>query len=413
MPLVAQLKLPAGVVHVAHVGVGFLLTHIAGDRHLDDHAVGLLHVIVDAEGQRVVEEAEVETEVGLLAFLPAQVFVGQVVRLRAVDHAGLLAEVVVVVATGSGLGAEAEVGNVVNTVLTPAGAQLQVRQPVAGGLHELLVDDVPASRHRGERTVFLVRAEARATVAAHRGLQHVALVEVVADAAEERAQAMLHIGAAPCAHETLRTRHLAVGIGGQLQVTARGVVKRGLGGVHQIPVRATQLVALRLQGALSEHHADGVLAELLVIGQRVLHLPARVVALVGRGRGVVGVVVARKIVLLQRGSIVAPERQLGAVGKVVLQCIPQLQVERELRHELVAPVLRGVALHHGDGVVLLLIAADEVGHGIGVAVGIQVHVVLRILVDHALADVGIAVLIVATAQRDGQRGSQIEGRAER
>ena len=223
---------------------------------------------------------------------------------------------------------------------------------------------------------------------------------------------MLHIRPAPGTDQALGTRHLAVGIGGQLQVAASGVVQRRLVGVHQIPVRAAQLVALRLQCTLSYHHTDAVLAYLLVVGQGVLHLPGRVVALVGRCRCVVGIVVTREVVLLQRGSVISPEGELGAVGEMILQIVPQLEVERELGHEFMAPVLAWVTLHHGDGVVLLLIATDEVGHGIRIAVCIEIHVVLRILVNHALTNVGIAVLIVAAAQGDGQRGSQIEGRAE-
>ena len=69
-----------------------------------------------------------------------------------------------------------------------------------------------------------------------------------------------------------------------------------------------------------------------------------------------------------------------------------------------APVPRGVALHHGHRVVLLLIAADESGNGIGVSGGIGVEVVSIVAVNHILSHL--------SSERDGQRWSQIEGRAE-
>ena len=40
-----------------------------------------------------------------------------------------------------------EIVDVITTVLTPAGTELQVRQPTLSLLHELLVHDVPTHRH--------------------------------------------------------------------------------------------------------------------------------------------------------------------------------------------------------------------------------------------------------------------------
>ena len=225
---------------------------------------------------------------------------------------------------------------------------------------------------------------------------------------------MLRVGAAPYSDEALGTRHLAVGIGGEFQVAASGVVDAGFVGVDKVPVRAAQFVALCLQGTLSEHHADGVLVELFVVGQRILNLPRRVVAFVGGGLRVVAVAVAREVVLLQRGALIAPEREFGTVAEVVFQLVPQLQVERELRHELMAPVLVGVALHHGDGVVLLLVAAYVAGDGIRMTVAIVVEIVGAVTVNHCLTIAGVAVILIAQlSQCDGQRGSEVEGRAER
>ena len=80
---------------------------------------------------------------------------------------------------------------------------------------------------------------------------------------------------------------------------------------------------------------------------------------------------------------------------MVFQFIEQLQVDGELGHELMTPVPVGVALHHGDGVVLLLIAAYITGNRIGITVGIVIEVVCTVAVDHSLTVAGITVCFVA------------------
>ena len=144
-----------------------------------------------------------------------------------------------------------------------------------------------------------------------------------------------------------------------------------------------------------------MLTKLLVVGQCVFHLPGRVVAFVDCGRCVVGVVVAREVILLQRSGIVAPERLLCAPSEVVRQSVPNLEVERELRHELMRPVAVGVAVQHGHRVVLLLIRSDEVRDCIRIAGSIGIEVKLRILINLFIGN--------GAAQRYRQRGSQIEG----
>ena len=86
---------------------------------------------------------------------------------------------------------------------------------------------------------------------------------------------------------------------------------------------------------------------------------------------------------------------------MILQFVPNLQVDRELRHELVAPVLVRIALHHCNRVVLLLIGADEVRNCIWVAISICVEVVGSIAVYHFLSHIAF--------QGNRQGGSQIEG----
>ena len=150
---------------------------------------------------------------------------------------------------------------------------------------------------------------------------------------------VLHVWAGPSSNKTRHTDDVPVGIRRGLYATASRIIHVWLIHIDQVPVRGTYIVALVLQGRLTEHDTDRVLAELLVIGQRVLNLPGCAVGFLRRGLGVVGVVVTREIVLLGSGRLTAPERLFGTPGEMVLQVIPQLQVDGELRHELMRPTL--------------------------------------------------------------------------
>nr|GFD61238.1 hypothetical protein [Tanacetum cinerariifolium] len=74
---------------------------------------------------------------------------------------------------GAGVGRVGQVGDVLVAHAAPAGAHFQ---EVHGfkRLHELLVGDQPARRHRGEGAVAVVGREYRRPVAAHAGRQQVA-----------------------------------------------------------------------------------------------------------------------------------------------------------------------------------------------------------------------------------------------
>ena len=153
---------------------------------------------------------------------------------------------------------------------------------------------------------------------------------------------MLYVRATP-------TVIFCIGSADELAVVVNLVDNVGVGVAHvgflqidDVPTLSAHIVALVLHSALTQHHADGVLAELLVIGQRVLHLP--VAALVPRhaSRCVLALGITRVVVFRQRCCTVAPEGEVNGVVEVVLQVVPQLQIERELGHKLVTPVLRRI-----------------------------------------------------------------------
>ena len=89
---------------------------------------------------------------------------------------------------------------------------------------------------------------------------------------------------------------------------------------------------------------------------------------------------------------------------MVLQVVPDLQIDSKLRSELMAPAAAGVTLHHGDGVVLLLIATYVVGNSIRIAVLVAIKVVSAVTVNHILSH--------STSECYGQCGSQVQGRTQ-
>ena len=138
---------------------------------------------------------------------------------------------------------------------------------------------------------------------------------------------VLNIWATPTANQALYAGDVSFLVGGRLNVTTSGIVDVWLVDVDQVPVRSPDIVALVLQGALSEHHADRVLAYLLIVGQGVLHLPLGAVCLLGRCLGVVAVVVTRELELRYRSTLASPEALLCTPSEVILQVVPQLQID--------------------------------------------------------------------------------------
>ena len=81
-------------------------------------------------------------------------------------------------------------------------------------------------------------------------------------------------------------------------------------------------------------------------------------------------VIAREIVFRSHITVCTPEAEVCAVSEVVLQIIPQLQVDRELRHKLVRPVLGCRNTHHSQWVVHFLIGTSHTWNCIVITIGI-------------------------------------------
>ena len=106
------------------------------------------------------------------------------------------------------------------------------------------------------------------------------------------------------------------------------VIEVRLVGVDKVPLRERQVVAFLFQCRLSEHYANGVLADGLVVGKSVFNLPRRLVTLVcaGRRMTVTGVVTG-KVVISDLCRLVAPKRLFGTPREMILQIVVELQVE--------------------------------------------------------------------------------------
>ena len=196
---ITDVELDALVLHLASVDpLAGSFAHDADAGHIDEDVGGLLVVPLEGAVEGVAQETEVEADVRLSGGLPLQVVVAELVALEAAGQ--LLAAVGAcdVVAGAVALAAEAcfavvahvesvacDVVDLLVTRTSPAGAQLQVVEP-AYVLHELLLADAPTCAERGEGTIAVVLAEARAAVVADGDAGQVAVVEVVVGFSKER-----------------------------------------------------------------------------------------------------------------------------------------------------------------------------------------------------------------------------------
>ena len=128
------------------------------------------------------EEAEVETDVGVVFLLPVKTLVGQSLDIRA--NGTVVGAVIVIDKGGHGVvGAEALVASE-----AVGGAQLQPVDP-SEALDELLVMDVPSAAYRPERSPAVVVSSFRRTHESIVGIEEVALVIAVVEREQSAAVA--------------------------------------------------------------------------------------------------------------------------------------------------------------------------------------------------------------------------------
>ena len=155
-----------------------------------------------------------------------------------------------------------------------------------------------------------------------------------------------------------------------LLVVAGSIVDRRLVYIHKVPTATIQIVALVLHRTLTQHYSKAMFAYGFVIGQGILHLPVDALVRALIGLCMLSFVIAREIVFRSHITVCTPEAEVCAVSEVILQIIPQLQVDRELRHKLVRPVLGSRNAQHGQWVVHLLIGTSHTRDCIIIAIGI-------------------------------------------
>ena len=195
---IADVELHTFVLHLAGVDpLATALTHDTDTGHINKDVLGLLVVPLQGAVEGVAEEAEVQTDIGLRGGLPLQVVVTELVALEtagkglAAVGAGDVVAGAVALATKASLAVVALVecvaGNVRDflvTRLTPAGAQLQVVEPV-NTLHEAFLADTPTGTDAGEGSVFIILTEATAAVMANGEAGQIAVGVGVVDFTKE------------------------------------------------------------------------------------------------------------------------------------------------------------------------------------------------------------------------------------
>ena len=212
-----------GVAHVTAVHIrGGEAVH-GGDRGVHQPVLGVLDVGVEGQAQPGVEEAGVQTEVGLLGGLPAHFRIGQDAGDGARGHRALVGEVVASARGHLDRGQVLEVGDAGVTVPAPAGAEFQEAQPVLGVRHERLVGDDPAGGEGGERAPAVAAGEVRGTVGAERRREQVLVLVAIVDTAEEGGQGALR-GRRAGGRDLAQEGRLGVGQPGALEVIGEDAV---------------------------------------------------------------------------------------------------------------------------------------------------------------------------------------------
>ena len=349
----------------------------AGDALVRHQQVGGLLVIdFEFEGQQVVEQAQVETEVPLRRLLPAKFGEGEVERANngvAVVVACRCVLVVLVTAGSAGV-----------TCDTPRGAEGQHADDGTGLLHELLVADVPAGTHRGEGTILVATAECRSTVGTQAGVDRILTLVGVVNLLQEAVSARLVVAGACAVQQGF---HGGVAdAGGHVPVC--GTLPGGVGCVH-------------LEAGHTGEAVVGVLEVRIVVQLMTCGELQRLVLLVGHDV---------TFVAGQFGCVVAaPYPGHGpqfSRAVVVVTGVPDIELDVALIVQLMvvgilAPEFVG-DVELGGQVVLLLLPPGQIGACHGVAVDKEVAQFVGRLTSIVLLPTGARL-----AERTGQ-GQHVE-----
>ena len=188
--VVVEIQFHTHVAHIARVGIvtGALAGRRKHGRH-GNHVLGGLQIPIEVHGERVVEEAQIESDIGLCGGLPLQILVARRGENDTRNGGGVGGIDVVVGVVGVGVGAVRCIvvayGGV--TVLSPTDTNFTVREIVVLG-EETLRRETPCSGESGEPSRIMPASKAAGGISTHRGAEQVAVVVVVIDLGEDGEQ---------------------------------------------------------------------------------------------------------------------------------------------------------------------------------------------------------------------------------
>ena len=152
------------------VGLGILEVTASGHIHRVDQVSGLAVVVVEVEGQAVIEQAQVETCVPCGGLLPSEV---RVIHIRTIGHA-FVAQWIIGISLVGRIGRNPRI--VTNTFLLTGLTPAETEFEVIDGLditQERLIIDTPSKSQRGEQAPTAIFVETGRTIITQREGKHI------------------------------------------------------------------------------------------------------------------------------------------------------------------------------------------------------------------------------------------------
>ena len=185
-----QTDFDTGIFDVTAVDIGSRCSPNTQSCGLNEPAERQFFIPVERESQSALEEAGIQSDVGLAGSFPSQVGIGDSVGICA---DGILRFVFAeVIDSGIGCAADGdcfeigEMAYVAVTVFTPAGTDFQLVHEIDILFEEVLFVNIPTGRYRGEVAPAVSTGKVGRTVGAHGHAGHVLAGIVIIDTAEER-----------------------------------------------------------------------------------------------------------------------------------------------------------------------------------------------------------------------------------